>query len=189
MQRLLSADPTNRRTPRAGKRTRFERFSVGPEAVSLIERASQPVLAVRPGEPQLKFERILCPVDQSAPAVRGLRNAIRLTKIFGGKLVVLSVIPEISWLSAAVATGQLQEAQAAHSSQWRTEFELFLAEINFEDVPVTQDVRFGAPHHQIAAAAKDHQADLIIMGATGRSGLVRGLRQVQFNAVQGAIRS
>lgn len=40
---------------------------------------------------------------------------------------------------------------------------------------MTKDVRFGAPHQQIAAAAKDHQADLIVMGATGRSGLVRVL--------------
>ncbi len=159
----------------AGERARFERFSIGPVAVSVIERASQPVLAVRPGEPLLKFERILCPVDHSAPAARGLRNAIRLTKIFGGQLVVLSVIPEISWLSAAFETGQLQEAQATHASQWREELEQFLAPIDFAGVSVTQDVRHGAPHRQIAAAAKDHLADLIVMGATGRTGLARVL--------------
>lgn len=156
----------------AGERARF---SIGPVAVSVIERASQPVLAVRPGEPLLKFERILCPVDQSAPAARGLRNAIRLAKVFGGQLIVLSVIPEISWLSAAFETGQLQEAQAAHASQWREELEQFLAPIDFAGVSVTQDVRHGAPHRQIAAAAKDHLADLIVMGATGRTGLARVL--------------
>lgn len=159
----------------AGERARFERFSVGPVAVSVIERASQPVLAVRPGEPLLKFERILCPVDQSATAARGLRNAIRLTKVFGGQLVVLSVIPEIGWLSAAFETGQLQEAQAAHASQWREELEQFLAPIDLAGVSVTWDVRHGAPHRQIAAAAKEHLADLIVMGATGRTGLARVL--------------
>lgn len=159
----------------AGERSRFQRFSVGPVAVSVIEHASQPVLAIRPGEPLLKFEKILCPVDHSAPAARGLRNAIRLAKVFGGQLVVLSVIPEISWLSAAFETGQLQDAQAAHASHWRDELEQFLAPIDFAGVPMTKDVRVGSPHHQIAAAAKDHQADLIVMGATGRSGLVRVL--------------
>jgi len=159
----------------AGDPARFERFSVGPVAVSVIERASQPVLAVRPGEPLLKFERILCPVDHSAPAARGLRNAIRLTKVFGGQLVVLSVIPEISWLSAAFATGQLNDALAAHASQWRAELEQFLAPIDFAGVSVTQDVRHGAPHRQIAAAAKEHRADLVVMGATGRTGLARVL--------------
>lgn len=159
----------------AGDRARFDRFSVGPVAVSVIEHAQQPVLAVRPGEPLLTFRKILCPVDHSAPSARGLRNAIRLARVFGGEIVVLSVIPEISWLSAAVETGQLQDAQAAHSSHWREEFENFLVPIDFESVPVNKDVRLGAPHHQIAAAAKDHQADLIVMGATGRTGLVRML--------------
>ena len=159
----------------AGDRARFDRFSVGPVAVSVIEHALQPVLAIRPGDPKLTFQKILCPVDHSATSARGLRNAIRLARVFGGELVVLSVIPEISWWTAAFETGQLNDSLAAYSSQWRAEFELFLTEINFENVPVTKDVRFGAPHHQIAAAAKDHQADLIVMGATGRSGLVRVL--------------
>lgn len=159
----------------AGDRARFDRFSVGPVAVSVIEHSAQPVLAIRPGDPKLTFHKILCPVDHSSTSARGLRNAIRLARVFGGELVVLSVIPEISWWTAAFETGQLNDSLAAHSSQWRAEFELFLTEINFENVPVTQDVRFGAPHQQIAAAAKDHQADLIVMGATGRSGLVRVL--------------
>ena len=159
----------------AGDRARFDRFSVGPVAVSVIEHAPQPVLAIRPGDPELTFQKILCPVDHSSTSARGLRNAIRLARVFGGQLVVLSVIPEISWWTAAFETGQLNDSLAAYSSEWRAEFEQFLAEIDFENVPVTKDVRFGAPHHQIAAAAKDHQADLIVMGATGRSGLVRVL--------------
>jgi len=33
----------------------------------------------------------------------------------------------------------------------------------------------GVPHEQIIAAAQKYSADLIMMGATGRSGLVRDL--------------
>jgi len=33
----------------------------------------------------------------------------------------------------------------------------------------------GVPHEQIIAAAQKYSADLIVMGATGRSGLVRDL--------------
>ncbi len=159
----------------AGDRARFDRFSVGPVAMSVIEHATQPVLAIRPGDPELTFQKILCPVDHSATSARGLRNAIRLARLFGGQLVVLSVIPEISWWTAAFETGQLEDALVEHSSHWRAEFEQFLAGINFENVPVTKDVRFGAPHHQIAVATTDHQVDLIIMGVTGRAGLVRVL--------------
>jgi tetratricopeptide (TPR) repeat protein len=36
-----------------------------------------------------------------------------------------------------------------------------------------KEVRSGAPHQEISAAALAHQADLIVMGSTGRSGLAR----------------
>jgi len=159
----------------AGERSRFDRFSMGPVAVSVLERAPQPVLAVRPGEPGVAFRKILCPVDQSDASARGLRNAIRLARAHGGELIILTVVPEVSWLTAAVETGQLTDAKIEYESKWREEFERFLAGIPTHDVRAVDEVRRGAPHEQIAAAARDHGADVIVMGATGRSGLVRVL--------------
>jgi nucleotide-binding universal stress UspA family protein len=71
----------------AGELSRFERFSAGPVATAVIECAAQPVLAVHPDGPTTRFEKILCAVDQSGPAARGLRNAIRLAGAFGGQSV------------------------------------------------------------------------------------------------------
>lgn len=159
----------------AGERSRFDRFSVGPVATAVIEHAPQPVLAVRPGEPVARFRKILCPVDQSGASGRGLRNAIRLARALGGELVILTVVPEVSWLTAAVETGQFADAKAEYETKWRDEFTAFLANIPTHDVKATKDVRHGAPHEQIVAAVQDHQADVIIMGATGRTGLVRVL--------------
>ena len=80
----------------AGERSEFDRFSLGPIAEVVMQHATQPVLAIRPGPPHVTFQRILCPVDNSAASFRGLRNAIRLTKAFKGNLIVLSVVPPVS---------------------------------------------------------------------------------------------
>jgi nucleotide-binding universal stress UspA family protein len=158
-----------------GEESRFDRFSVGPVAEEVLELAPQPILAVRPGGPTLRFQKILCPVDQSPASRRGLLNATRLARVFGGHLVVLTVVPTVSWLSAAVATGQLTEAAAEYEGQWRSEFEQFLQGTSFAEVKWQPEVRQGVPDQQIIAAAREHQADLIVMGATGRTGLVRVL--------------
>lgn len=159
----------------AGERSRFDRFSVGPVATAVIEHAPQPVLAVRPGEPAARFQKILCPVDQSGASGRGLRNAIRLARALGGQVVVLTVVPEVNWLTAAVESGQFADAKAEFGRKWRKEFDTFLAGIPGHDVKVTKEVLYGTPHQQIVEAAQDHKADVIVMGATGRTGLVRVL--------------
>src|SRR5262249_34907985 len=81
--------------------------------------AAPPVLAVRPGEPPAGFRTILCPVDHSPAARRGLGNALRLARAFHGQLVVLSVVPETSWLPEALATGEFAGAVAEHGRAWR----------------------------------------------------------------------
>jgi universal stress protein E len=159
----------------AGEAARHARFAVGPIAGQVLEHAAQPVLAVRPGEPALRFNKILCPVDQSGPAARGLRCAVQFAHAFAGELVVLTVVPEVSWLSAAAETGQFAGAKTEYESRWREEFERFLANVPTAEAKVRAELRHGPAHRQILAAAQELQADLIVMGATGRTGLVRVL--------------
>jgi len=159
----------------AGERSRFDRFSVGPVATLVIEQAPQPVLAIRPGAPAATFQKILCPVDQSGASARGLRNAMQLARALGGELVILTVVPEVSWLTAAVETGRIANVKEQHEAKWRDEFTAFLAEFPSTDLKITTAVRLGAAHQQIALAVQDHHADVIVMGATGRTGLVRVL--------------
>jgi nucleotide-binding universal stress UspA family protein len=159
----------------AGEIVKPNGFLISATAEAVIAQAPQPVLVVQPGNPPLQFKKILCPVNQSNTSARGLRNAIRLAKVCGGEIIVLTVIPEVSWLTAAVETGEFVDAKAEHAAQWVQEFERFLTDIDFSGVAWKREIRDGAPHEQIAAAAKEHEVDLIMMGATGRSGLVRVL--------------
>jgi nucleotide-binding universal stress UspA family protein len=156
-------------------RTDTRGFFVGPVAQEVLEQAAQPVLAVRPGKPTVRFQRILCPVDQSPAAARGLRNAVHLAQAFGTELVVLTVVPDVSWLSAAVTTGRLAGALAEYERQWENEFDSFLQGVAFGSVRWQKVVRKGEPDHEIGAAVEEHQADMLVMGATGRTGLARVL--------------
>jgi nucleotide-binding universal stress UspA family protein len=148
---------------------------LGPVATAVLEHAVKPVLAVRPGEPNIQFHTILCPVDQSPASARGLGNAIRLAKAFGAKLVVLSVVPAMSWISLLGDVRTLSETRVEHERSWRSDFHQFLETCPFQDVPWQKEVRVGAPHEEIIAAARAHAADLIVMGSTGRTGLARML--------------
>jgi universal stress protein E len=159
----------------AGERRNPAVFTLGPIAETVIAHAPQPVLAIRPGDPEPSFSRILCPVDQSRTSLRGLQNAVRLAKAIGGELSVLSVVPEVSWLTAAAETGVLTNAKVEHASEWIQEFDQFIQRIDVSGVSWKSEVRFGVPHEQIAVAAEELGSDLIVMGATGRTGLVQVL--------------
>ena len=146
---------------------------IGPVAQAVIEHAHQPVLAVHPGHHNAKIQTVLCPVDTSAVSKRGLRNAIRLAKGFHARLQVLSVLPEVSWLTAAEQSGQLIHAQSAFADRWSERLTEFLADVDFEDVEWSQDIRRGRIDEEICAMAHRHQADLIVMGTTGLTGMTR----------------
>jgi nucleotide-binding universal stress UspA family protein len=159
----------------AGKWTRQERepFSPGPVAEAVLQHARQPVLVVRPGAPAVRFRKILCPVDQSPASARALQTAVTLARAFDGALHVVTVVPGVSWLAAASETGRFAGALAEHKRHWKQEFEQFLARTEFAGVPWRREIRHGVPHEEIAASAREHWADLIVMGSTGRTGLAR----------------
>ncbi len=159
----------------AGERTRADSFVPGPIAEAVLQKADQPVLAVRPGAPEIQFENILCPVDLSEVSRRGLLNAISLAHAFKAHLTVLTVIPPIRWLTAAVETGKLAGAQAEFDVGWQEQFARWMLGIEFGNVSWDSEMRHGVPCDEIIAAVERQHSDLLVMGATGKSGLVRAM--------------
>jgi nucleotide-binding universal stress UspA family protein len=157
----------------AGEWSRDDWFAVGPHAEALIQHARRPVLAIRPGEPTAKFRKILCPVDMSAVSSRGMADAIQLARALRGHLIVLTVVPEPGWFSLVVEARSLAESRAEHTRDWRERFEQFLTTAPLGGVSWEKEVRSGIPYEEIALSAAKHQADLIVMGSTGRTGLSR----------------
>jgi len=141
---------------------------------AVLQQSRRPVLAVHPSQP-LEFARIVCPVDNSATARRGLHNAIQLARTFGAALTVMTVVPEISWLEAAAEVRTLTNAIEEYSLEWEQEFDKSLQSFDFSGVEWTRVVKFGSPADEIAAEAQRQNADLLMVGAIGRSGLAQAM--------------
>jgi len=147
-------------------------FALGTTTEKVIRKSAKPVLAVHPERP-LSFANILCPVDFSNASARGLTNAIQFARAFHGRLHVLTVMPppskyhrlDRSWTQWAVT------AEAAAASRHVREFDEFLCRFNFRDVQWQKNIARGDPAEEIVASAKSGNADLIVMGSVGRTGL------------------
>jgi nucleotide-binding universal stress UspA family protein len=158
-----------------GEKNRDGHLVLGPIAESILEHAPAPILAVNPHGPKLAFKTIVCPVDHSEVSRRALEDAMTLARAYSARLIVVSVVPDVSWLEAAVETGQIAGAKLEHESKWIADLDQFLGSMSLDGLDWEREVRYGNPHEQILAAAQERLADLLVVGATGRSGLVRML--------------
>lgn len=117
------------------------------------------------------FQTLLIPTDGSACARRAVEGGLEQAATFGAHVHFLYVLDtnrgaESDWdlaVEQQEATGEraLEDAMAIASEM---------------DVPSEPHLRRGTPHEQICSAAKDYDADIVIMGTCGRSGLERFLR-------------
>lgn len=152
------------------------RFLLGSVSSEVVDRSPVPVLVARkPG-----MERVLFAADGSETAAEAI-TAVQRWPIFAkASIRIVSVArASVAWwpLLAPSADVQLAEglaqaelatrrrheeiAQAAHDELWNIG----------EDV--AHEVRIGHPPTELLAAARDSQADLIVLGSHGRTGIAR----------------
>ncbi len=124
----------------------------------------------------LQFKRILVPLDFSAPSLRTLRLAGDWAARFGAKVCLLHVVESLNTIGLFGA-----EPIAAlpppvdYREQARAELER-LAWAEFPDsTAVSVHLRDGSAYDQIASAARELEADLIIIATHGRTGLTHAL--------------
>jgi nucleotide-binding universal stress UspA family protein len=115
------------------------------------------------------IHRILCPVDFSEGAEAALSYAVFLAGQLGAKIHVLHVyqLPIYALPDGALMPGpdyavRLQEDVAKG-------LDTLLA--RYPDVTIEKHVTEGIPHHCIVEQAKEVDAQLIVMGTHGRTGL------------------
>jgi nucleotide-binding universal stress UspA family protein len=148
-----------------------KRIGLGITAERLCRKSSRPVWLIKPDAKVLPSS-ILCPVDFSKASARGLRNAIFLARNFDAQLRVLTVVPPISSLYGWL--GREKEAvQQTQADDHQRAFDDFLGQFDFHGISWHKLVRYGTPEVEILAATTDFQADLIVMGSVGRSGISR----------------
>jgi len=147
-------------------------FYLGNTAARLRRRSTAPVWIVRP-DAAAQISRILCPTDFSAASARALRNAIHLARGFDAELTVLTV----SELLASDYEDLLGPDAAADQTPPTpiVRFDKFLEGFDFHGVQWTKVVRRGKPYREILKLVAEFQADLLVMGSVGRTGLSRML--------------
>jgi nucleotide-binding universal stress UspA family protein len=119
------------------------------------------------------FKRILVPVDGSDAALRALDKALSLAQAFGGKLLLVNVIDAYPFvgIGADYSFGQNEYMAAATASANQL---LARAEAAVADAGQACERRVIEGHviyEGILDAAREFDADLIVMGSHGRLGL------------------
>jgi nucleotide-binding universal stress UspA family protein len=148
---------------------------LGTTTSRVMRRTAKPVLAVPTARP-LTIRRILCPVDCSNAAARGLRNAIRLAAIFQARLSVMTVITDMSSPFRLLSErSDFAKIASDYEKMEREQFEQFIKGFDFQGITSDREIHYGYAADEIVRLANDAGYDLIVMGSTGRSGLPRVL--------------
>jgi nucleotide-binding universal stress UspA family protein len=150
-------------------------------AQDVLNMGDIPVLLVSP-EKELRVEscscqRILVPLDGDPDHEAGLDTAVELSHTCHASLHLVMVVPELSTLPGEQAASAvlLPTAASALLELGCEEGELYLAELMGKlldkDIPVTGEVQRGDPAKQIVSAAKEFQADMIVLGTHSKTAM------------------
>ena len=153
----------------AGEKRKDDAFKLGTTAARIIETSDKPVLVVKNESPH-GLKTVICPVNFSKESERALKNAIILTRRYNASLIVLSAydMPYTGSLVQQINWGE--QAEIMRSKHLR-EFDLFLERFHFDGVNWSKEIRKGNAATEILESIKNHDADLLIIGTSGKKGL------------------
>jgi len=154
----------------AGQKGLGDRAFLGATAARLRRCAAKPVWIVKP-EAELPIQRILCPVDMQPASARALKNAIHFARRLDSELTVLHVTSDP--LEAHELRGEPAVGTPESREPHLPAFDNFLCSFDFHRVCCKKVIRRGRPQHEVGQMARESEAELIVMGSTGRTGLSR----------------
>jgi nucleotide-binding universal stress UspA family protein len=120
---------------------------------------------------------IIAGCDLSVPSDHALERAIGVAQLHGAKIVLVHAQASDAPVaeSDSVIIAQLGEVSAAIRTEEAARLAGKLAEIQALGLRAAVISRIGAPDEVLASAAHDEQADLIVVGTQGHSGISRFL--------------
>ncbi len=160
-------------------RTGLAHFLMGSVAAAVLRSVTVPVLALRAwqaGRPFTTVQRILWATDLSPISEGAWPYALKLADLFGAEVILLHVVRPTE-LAGAV------DSPVPPPTHWLErylepldrELEQRRQEVERLGLQARRKVLVGVPAEVIAEEAGKEQADLIVMGTHGRTGLVHAL--------------
>jgi nucleotide-binding universal stress UspA family protein len=159
----------------------LRRMLVGSIAQQVVAGGTTPVLLVPPaaaGTPGLFHCRsLLAPLDGNPDHEQGLVVAVKLARAGGAHLHLISVVPTRKHLAGRHATqdrflpGTTRGLLDQTLVERRAYLEQQVVRLRAAGITVVGEIRSGEAAGQIAAAAVDAQADIIVLGTHGRAGV------------------
>ncbi|MFZ0661544.1 MAG: universal stress protein [Acidobacteriaceae bacterium] len=123
----------------------------------------------------LKLERILCPVDFSEFSTRAYDYAHSLARHYDAKLLVLHVVRTLTIDPGFMASAMIDKVYAQQSADAKERVAKLVARQAGEPIQSELIVQLGFAADSILSFAKDHDANLVVMGTHGRRGLDRAI--------------
>lgn len=121
----------------------------------------------------MAYQHIFVPVDGSATSFSAIQQAADFAKAFNAKVTVVQVLSLDPYIAAeyisAQQTNEIIERARRSIVQSLAEAKQKFAEHGVE--VTTQLLEGQVVHRELVKAAQDQQADLIIIGSHGRTGL------------------
>jgi nucleotide-binding universal stress UspA family protein len=122
------------------------------------------------------YSRILVPIDGSATAAAGLREAIEIAAAMKSKLFALHVVNDLPPL---IESASIENSADIHDRRMKAGDDLVAeaaraaADRGVACETLVFDAKSGTPAEAICREASARGCDLIVMGTHGRSGLKR----------------
>lgn len=150
-----------------------DRVILGSVAERIARKAFCPVMVVR-GKKYVGFKRIIVPVDLSDCSRIALEYAVATARAHKSKLTVLHVYEESfvePYVNAANSEEEAGEIIKEIERVNETKYDEFLKTVDFSGVEYEKLLKKGIPAFDIVEIAMEQQANLIVMGTHGRSGI------------------
>lgn len=158
-------------------RAGLSRYLLGSVTEKVVQLASTPVMTVRmqaDEEMSVPFDRVLVATDGSEAAAGAVAHGIDLAVAADATLHVLTVVTGDSAFAALTEDGSAEERERERKRAARGVVDDVAADAEARGLT---DVRIhvvdGDPHEEILAAVDRGEADVVVMGTTGRRGVDR----------------
>lgn len=121
------------------------------------------------------YRHILCPTDLGDRSFIALQKAVQIAHQFGARITMLNVHPEFmdkkEMEMLRVSYSRMQERFKETAVSCKRKMRETIEDLHAEDIDLEYVLREGKPEREIASAAEEVGADLIVIATDGRDNL------------------